>query len=83
MLGSYRESCALHSIEISRIHDKLIRYDCVSGWEVPFSDFNTYHKCRNLDTVLDWVTNHRVHVSKDHMHYEVHKFNLLQVEAPQ
>ena len=64
-----------------RIYDKLIRYDWVSGWEVPFPDFNTYHKCRNFDTILDWTTSHRVRIPKDHMQREGHEFNLL--EPPQ
>ena len=64
-----------------RIHDKLFRYDWVSGWEVPFPDFNTYHKCRNFDAILDWVTTHRVHVPKEHMQREGHEFDLL--EPPQ
>ncbi|KAF8812984.1 hypothetical protein BYT27DRAFT_7181937 [Phlegmacium glaucopus] len=59
----------------------VISYDWVSGWEVPFPDFNTYHKCRNFDDILDWITSHRVRVPRDHMGREGHEFNLL--EPPQ
>jgi len=59
----------------------VISYDWISGWEVPFPDFNTYHKCRNFDAILDWTTSHRVRVPKDHMQREGHEFNLL--EPPQ
>jgi len=45
----------------------VISYDWVSGWEVPFPDFNTWHKCRNFDDILDWTTAHRVHIPTGHM----------------
>ncbi|KAF8907013.1 hypothetical protein CPB84DRAFT_1959751 [Gymnopilus junonius] len=45
----------------------MISYDWISGWDVPFPDFNTYHKCRNFDAILDWATKHRVRIPQDHM----------------
>ncbi|PPQ65051.1 hypothetical protein CVT26_015747 [Gymnopilus dilepis] len=45
----------------------VISYDWISGWEVPFPDFNTYHRCRNFDAILDWAMEHRVRIPQDHM----------------
>ena len=44
-----------------------LSYDWIGGWEVPFPDFDTYHKCRNFDEILDWMTQNRVHIPQEHM----------------
>ncbi|KAJ3509494.1 hypothetical protein NLJ89_g5193 [Agrocybe chaxingu] len=45
----------------------VISYDWISGWDKPFPDFNTYHKCRNFNSILDWAERHRVHVPPTHI----------------
>lgn len=52
----------------------VITYDWIQGWDLPFPDFNTWHKCRNFDEVLDWSEKNRVHVPKERltrMGYEI------------
>jgi Mycotoxin biosynthesis protein UstYa len=39
----------------------------MTGWDGPIADADTYHKCRNFDAILDWVTKNRVRVPQDHM----------------
>jgi len=76
-----------HCIEIIRQNlmcsadTGIISYDWVSGWEVPFPDFNTYHKCRNFDAILDWTTNHRIRIPQDHVGRLGDEISLL--EPPQ
>ena len=45
----------------------IFRYDWVTGRKVPLPDFDTYHKCRNFETILDWTTRNRVHIPQEHM----------------
>lgn len=40
----------------------LITYNWVKGYKQPFPDFNTWHKCRDLDKVWTWNDEHAVHV---------------------
>ena len=37
---------------------QLILYHWVQGWPGPVPDFNTWHRCRNPDTILDWAAEH-------------------------
>ncbi|KAF2245318.1 hypothetical protein BU26DRAFT_409759, partial [Trematosphaeria pertusa] len=33
----------------------LVTFHWVEGLEEPYSDYNTYHQCRDPDAVLDWA----------------------------
>ncbi|KAG1787783.1 uncharacterized protein HD556DRAFT_940453 [Suillus plorans] len=45
----------------------MLTYDWVEGVEDPFPNFNTPHRCRNFEKVLNWVDEHRVFVPKSKM----------------
>jgi len=45
----------------------MYRYDWIKGYKVPFPDFNTYHKCRNFNNILEWASQHRVHLPPSHI----------------
>lgn len=40
----------------------LITYQWVKGYERPYPDFSTWHKCRAIDKLWEWNEEHAVHV---------------------
>ncbi|KAF9554912.1 hypothetical protein CPC08DRAFT_712486 [Agrocybe pediades] len=56
----------------------IISYDWIAGYELPFPDFNTYHKCRNFDNILEWASEHRVHLPPSHIRRLGNEVDLLE-----
>ncbi|CAG8951422.1 hypothetical protein HYFRA_00007338 [Hymenoscyphus fraxineus] len=58
--GNHTAHCIemLRQVLECRSDSQLILFHWVQGWEGPVPDFNTWHRCRNPDTVLDWAANH-------------------------
>ncbi|KZT69700.1 hypothetical protein DAEQUDRAFT_785292 [Daedalea quercina L-15889] len=44
----------------------LITFDWVAGFEVPFPNFNTLHKCRDVEKVYEWYDTHANDLPMDH-----------------
>ncbi|KAG0704005.1 hypothetical protein DFH29DRAFT_802565 [Suillus ampliporus] len=40
----------------------MITWDWVEGHKHPYPNFNTRHQCRNYEKILDWASNHAVHI---------------------
>lgn len=40
----------------------FITYDWVKGKDIPFPDFNTWHKCKNIDKIVAWNHQHEVRI---------------------
>ncbi|KFZ02434.1 hypothetical protein V500_00208 [Pseudogymnoascus sp. VKM F-4518 (FW-2643)] len=38
----------------------VITYDWVNGRDIPYPNFNTLHKCRNFDNILQWGKAHQL-----------------------
>jgi len=36
----------------------------IEGLDTPYPDYNTYHRCRDPDSVLDWALENAVPVSQ-------------------
>jgi len=45
----------------------VITNEWVDGWDLPYPDFNTVHKCRNYEKVLDWAYKHAMHIPKENV----------------
>ncbi|KAG1748178.1 hypothetical protein EDB19DRAFT_1630475, partial [Suillus lakei] len=59
-----------HCIEMMRMNVMcnadvtMITWDWVKGHTVPYPNFNTRHRCRNFDKILDWGVEHAVHIDE-------------------
>ncbi|KAH9947858.1 hypothetical protein B0H21DRAFT_691091, partial [Amylocystis lapponica] len=40
----------------------LVTFDWVAGFPTPYPDFNTLHRCRNFDRIMDWIGEHAIDV---------------------
>ncbi|OSX59827.1 hypothetical protein POSPLADRAFT_1149671 [Postia placenta MAD-698-R-SB12] len=58
----------------------LVTYDWVEGYRHPHPDFNTWHKCRDVDKVVEWSNEHELHVPFDRLLRFGNEVDL--VEAP-
>jgi len=45
----------------------LITFDWVEGRDIPYPDFNTVHKCRDFDSLLEWNHDNVVHLPMSHV----------------
>ncbi|KAG2031721.1 hypothetical protein BDR03DRAFT_972024 [Suillus americanus] len=45
----------------------MLTYDWVEGVQDPFPNFNTPHRCRNFEKVLNWADEHHVFISTSKM----------------
>lgn len=45
----------------------LITFDWVAGFDVPFPNFSTLHKCRNVDEVYEWYNEHAIDLPMNHL----------------
>lgn len=45
----------------------LITSHWVKGHKLPYPDFNTWHRCRNVDKIWAWNDEHAVHIPWSHL----------------
>lgn len=45
----------------------VITFEWVQEIGDPYPNFNTRHKCRNYNKLVDWYENHKVHLKKADM----------------
>lgn len=44
-----------------------ITFDWVAGLDVPFPNFSTLHKCRDVDKVYEWYDEHAINLPMNHL----------------
>jgi len=45
----------------------IITYEWVRGFSIPYPNFNTKHKCRNFEKVIDWGMTHAARTPLSHL----------------
>ncbi len=45
----------------------IIPFKWLDGYNRPFPDFSTPHKCRNYNAILDWATERQAPVPEGHV----------------
>lgn len=45
----------------------MITWYWVQGYDSPQANFNTRHRCRNFEKIMDWSTEHAIHIDESKM----------------
>ena len=78
-----------HCIEITRQNIMcnadagLMSHHWIEGYPRPYANFNTWHKCRNFEQVLDWAYKHQIPVPKGKWHFPMVPGSHVFPDAPQ